>query len=170
MFPIAYLTICDFKIASASGGKPPDPHWGNIPHFFSNAEIAYLMTCYFENASAFQNSSAYLTSCTFQNASASEGKPYDPNWGKVPTTYDFQKCFSFRGQAPQPPLWWNPTFLAWNVSNCLSDSLWFQNCFSFRGQAPWPPLKFTFLMLKLLIWWLIGNRLFYFQTKYYALI
>ena len=72
MFPIAYLTICDFKIASASG-TPIEV----TSHIF-NAEIAYLMT-YFENAPAFQNSSAYLTTCTFKNASASGGNPHDPH-------------------------------------------------------------------------------------------
>ena len=46
--------------------------------YISTAEIAYLMTCYFENAPAFQNSSAYLTTYDLKNVSASGRKPPNP--------------------------------------------------------------------------------------------
>ena len=52
---IAYLTNCSFQNASASGGKPNDPHWGKIS-----------------------------PTCDFKNASASGGKPPDPNWDYIP--------------------------------------------------------------------------------------
>ena len=39
IFQIAYLTTCTFQNASASGGKPHDPHWSKIPP-----------TCDFKNA------------------------------------------------------------------------------------------------------------------------
>ena len=58
-------------------------------------KIAYLMTCYFENAPAFQNSSAYLTTLTVKNASASGGNFHDPHWGKILTTYDLKAQWGF---------------------------------------------------------------------------
>ena len=42
MFPIGYLTTCEFKNASASGGKPPEPPIEGTSHI-SNAEIDVIL-------------------------------------------------------------------------------------------------------------------------------
>ena len=126
------------------------------------------MTCYFENASAFQNSSAYLTTCTFQNDSASGGKPYDPNWGNSQYLIIFKNA-SASGASPLIPfvvkshifslkcfqlLIWQPVISKLLQLPIEVTSHIFNAEIDVILKSPWPPLRkhFTFLLLKLLIW------------------